>query len=178
MNMGDGEAGSCGLVPYNMAFWGCVETTMTVGVSAPSAAVNSFSSSSVVVDVDGSAAEAAGHGGDVQPGQVESGNARRVLQFGEGLEDGVLAVAHRPRRRSGSLCWAAVHRAWMEYWKDPSPIRPITGRLTPWSRSPSATPTAAGLAQPMPPLAVAKNDPAPDRGQPLDVLAPWSRSTR
>jgi hypothetical protein len=41
----------------------------------------------------------------------------------------------------------------------PSPIRPTTGRSTPLSRPPSATPTAAGVPQPMPPLAVAKNDP-------------------
>jgi hypothetical protein len=35
----------------------------------------------------------------------------------------------------------------------------MTARVTPRSRSPSATPTAAGTPQPMPPLAVAKNDP-------------------
>src|ERR1700761_8755401 len=34
-----------------------------------------------------------------------------------------------------------------------------TWRLTPRARSPSATPTAAGNPQPIPPLAVAKNDP-------------------
>jgi len=35
----------------------------------------------------------------------------------------------------------------------------MTGRLTPLSRSASATPIAAGTPQPIPPLAVAKNDP-------------------
>src|SRR3984957_15941744 len=34
-----------------------------------------------------------------------------------------------------------------------------TWRLTPRARSPRATPTAAGTPQPIPPLAVAKNDP-------------------
>src|ERR1700758_3621703 len=46
-----------------------------------------------------------------------------------------------------------------EYWNDPSPMVARTWRLTPRARSPSATPTAAGNAQPIPPRAVAKNDP-------------------
>jgi hypothetical protein len=59
----------------------------------------------------------------------------------------------------GSRCGAAVQRACTEYWNEPSPIRPRTGRVTLRSRSPSATPTVAGTPQPIPPLAVAKNDP-------------------
>ena len=55
----------------------------------------------------------------------------------------------------GRSCWAAVHIACTEYWNDPSPMVATTVRLTPLARSPSATPTAAGTPQPMPPLAVA-----------------------
>jgi hypothetical protein len=46
----------------------------------------------------------------------------------------------------------------------------MTGRLTPLSLSASATPTVAGIAQPMPPLAVAKNDPVLVVGSHLDLL--------
>ena len=58
----------------------------------------------------------------------------------------------------GSRCWAAVQIACTEYWNDPSPMVASTVRLTPRARSPSATPTAAGTPQPIPPLAVAKNE--------------------
>src|SRR5258708_19682597 len=59
---------------------------------------------------------------------------------------------------TGSWCWAAVYIACTEYWQDPSPMVASTVRLTPRARSPSARPTAAGTPQPIPPLAVAKND--------------------
>jgi hypothetical protein len=55
----------------------------------------------------------------------------------------------------GSWCWAAVQIACTEYWNEPSPIVAMTVRRRPRARSPRATPTAAGTAQPMPPLAVA-----------------------
>src|SRR4029079_3475722 len=43
------------------------------------------------LDLDGIAAEAPGQAGDVQAGKVEPGYSRGLFQFGEGLEDGVLA---------------------------------------------------------------------------------------
>ena len=46
--------------------------------------------------------------------------------------------------------------AWMEYSNEPSPMVATMVRLTPRSRSPSATPTAPGTPQPIPPLPVAK----------------------
>src|ERR1700739_270336 len=136
---------------------GLVGTTMTWGPSASSAAVNSCASFSVVSTLIARhpkpvAMEAMSRPGRSRPGTpgVSSSTAND------------LRIEYSPLRittnTTGRRCWAAVQIAWTEYWNDPSPMVANTVRLTPRARSPSAMPTAAGTPQPLPPLAVAKND--------------------
>ena len=90
----------------------------------------------------------------IEARQVHAGDAGRLLQQCERLrmEYSSLRITTNTIGRS---CWAAVQIACTEYWNDPSPMVATTVRSTPRARSPSATPTAAGTPQPMPPLAVA-----------------------
>jgi hypothetical protein len=95
---------------------------------------------------------------DVESWKVEARNAGRLLQLANDLR-----IEYSPLRKTtntiGSLCWAAVQTACTEYWNEPSPMVAMTVRCTPRARSPRATPTAPGTPQPIPPLAVVKNEP-------------------
>ena len=103
------------------------------------------------------AAEPLGERADVEARQVQAGTPGVCSNTANDLR-----IEYSPLRITtkmiGSRCWAAVQMACTEYWNDPSPMVATTVRLTPRARSPSATPTAPGTPQPMPPLAVAKND--------------------
>src|SRR6202012_2198226 len=131
---------------------------MTVGPSAVSAVVNSWASFSVVSTFTARhpkpwAKDAMSRWGRSSPGTPGV--------FSSSAND--FRIEYSPLRITtntiGSRWWAAVQMACTEYWNDPSPMVASTWRLTPRARSPRATPTAAGNPQPIPPLAVAKNDP-------------------
>src|SRR6201996_2817750 len=134
-----------------------VGTTMTVGPSAFRALANSWASFSVVSPLTARqpkpvAMEAMSRPGKSSPGTpgVSSNTANDFR-----IEYSPLRIT---TNTIGNLCWAAVQMACTEYWNDPSPIVATTVRVTPRARSPNAIPTAPGTPQPMPPLAVAKND--------------------
>jgi hypothetical protein len=52
---------------------------------------------------------------------------------------------------TGSFICAALHSAWIEYIAEPSPMRPITRCRALFT---IATPTAAGMECPSPPLSM------------------------
>ena len=118
------------------------------GPSWAAIASRSASVSSSRPDTCAPHAVAAGHRGDVEPGQVEPRRAGDLLERGEPLEDHVLVVA-QDQERDRQLVGAAVHSAVIPYWAEPSPSTQTTGR----SRLASWTPTAAEIPKPRPPLA-------------------------
>src|SRR5262245_13593941 len=136
---------------------GLVGTTMTVGPSACSAALNSWASLSVPSTSTARHPKPAAIEAMSRPG---SSNPGTPGVFSSAAND--FSTEYSPLRITtntiGKRCWAAVQMACTEYWNDPSPMVATTVRLTPRARSPSATPTAPGTPQPIPPLAVAKND--------------------
>ena len=156
--------------------WGLVGTTITVGPSASSAAVNSCGELLGGVHVDCPTPETGCQRGDVEARQVQPGTPG---VFSSSAND--FRIEYSPLRITtntiGSRCWAAVQMACTEYSNEPSPMVATTVRLTPRARSPSAMPTAAGTPQPMPPLAVAKNDPAGCWAE-IALVGPASRSIR
>src|SRR6202012_984594 len=131
----------------SIAFCGWVRTTMTTGPPAPRAALNSCSSSCVVPTSTAWHPHPRARAVMPSPGRSSPGTPGASSSTANDLRMEYSSL-RMTTYTTGSLCCAAVHRACTEYWDEPSPIRPMTGRVTPRSRSASATPTAAGTAQP------------------------------
>src|SRR5690606_17263820 len=97
---------------------GMVGTTSTGGPSASSAALNSAASMSVLSTFTARHPKPVATAAMSSPGRLSPGT------FGVSSSSANdLRIAYSPLRSTtntiGSLCCAAVHSAWMEYWKEP-----------------------------------------------------------
>src|SRR3954447_21742984 len=130
---------------------------MTVGPSASRALVNSWASFSQLSTFTVRHPKPAAREPMSRPGRSRPGTPGVSSRTANDLRIEYSSL-RMTTNTTGSRCCAAVYIACTEYWQEPSPMVATTVRLTPRARSPSARPTAAGNPQPIPPLAVAKNE--------------------